>query len=132
MFEIAHELELLVESKARDDRLEHRPDGDVMRADERRVVHVREHAHQEPAAHVSQISGMSQWRQKNALAVHAVGHTAVAGDRVTKVLDVERALEARGEEATKGRYERSEAGKDDEVNLELRVVDRIPRAGQLR
>lgn len=48
MLEITHKLQLLVERKARDDGLQNRADRDVVFANERRVVHVNEHAHQEP------------------------------------------------------------------------------------
>jgi len=59
-----------------------------------------------------------------ALAIHPVGHTTVSGDRVSKVLDVECALEARGKEATEWRDERSERGHYQTVDLEGRVLDR--------
>ena len=36
------------------------------------------------------------------LAVHSVGHTAVAGNGVAKVLDLEGSLKARSKKATKG------------------------------
>ena len=55
----------------------------------------------------------------------------MAGDRVSEVLDVECALEARSEEAAEGRNERSEASKDNKMDLKGRVGDRIPGARQL-
>ena len=66
-----------------------------------------------------------------ALAVHAVGHAAVAGDAVAEVLDVEGALEARGEEAAEGRDEGREAGEDEEVELVRHIGDRRDLAAQL-
>ena len=51
--------------------------------DESVVVHVGEETHDE-------------------LAVHTVGDTAVTGNRVTKILDLESALQTRGEETSKG------------------------------
>ena len=67
-----------------------------------------------------------------ALAVHTVGHTAMTGDRVTEVLDVERALETGREETTEGCDERGEASKYNEVDLERRVADRAPVTGELQ
>lgn len=58
---------------------------------------------------------------RNALAVHPVGHTTVTRDRVSKVLDVERPLEAGSKEAAKGSEERSKDSHDDGVDLEGRV-----------
>lgn len=51
------------------------------------------------------------------LAVHTVSHTAVARDRVTKVLDVKGTLETRGEETAKGSNQRSKSGKDHDMEL---------------
>ena len=49
------------------------------------------------------VNQISHTRGKADLAVHAVGHAAMAGDAVAKVLDFEAALEAAGKEAAKGR-----------------------------
>ena len=46
--EVGHEVELLVDRQAADDRLEHRPDGDVVLSDDTAVVDVCEDAHEEP------------------------------------------------------------------------------------
>ena len=102
-------------------------------ADEAAVVHVSEHTHQKPttAPPVSH-SGQRERKRKDALAVHAVGHAAVARDAVPEILDVERALEARGEESAKGRDERREAGEEEDVVLVGRVRDRCDPSAELR
>ena len=128
MLQVAHELELLINCEARDDRLQHRADRDMVCADERRVIHVCEHAHQKPLSPISHSDASEMMRYRDALAIHTIRHTAVAGDRVSEVLDVECALEARSEEAAEGRDERGEASKDNKVDLEGRVGDRIPGA----
>ena len=46
--EVSHEVELLREREAADDRLQNRAHGDVVLADEAAVVHVGEDAHEEP------------------------------------------------------------------------------------
>lgn len=51
------------------------------------------------------------------LTVHAIGHAAVSGDGVTEVLDLEGALQARGEEAAEGRDQRGEGGQGHGVEL---------------
>lgn len=51
------------------------------------------------------------------LAVHAVSHTAVARNRVAKILDLECALETRSEESTEWGDERRECGQDQGVQL---------------
>lgn len=51
------------------------------------------------------------------LAVHAVRHSTMSRNRVSKVLDVERAFEAGCKESTKGRDERCERGQNDNVEL---------------
>ena len=62
------------------------------------VVHVGEETHDE-------------------LTVHTVSHTTVSGNGVTKVLDVESALETRCEEATEGSNQRSKGSEDHDVEL---------------
>lgn len=47
-----------------------------------------------------------------ALAIHSVRHTTVSWDTLSKVLDVERALEPRGEESSEGCNEGREASHD--------------------
>lgn len=58
------------------------------------------------------------------LAIHAVSHAAVPGDRVTKVFDVESSLEARSEEPAEGRDKRCECSHREDVQLEGCVRDR--------
>lgn len=98
------ELNLLLDGQAVDGRLQHGAQLDLVRGDEGVVVQVREEAHDE-------------------LAVHAVRHAAVAGDGVAKVLDLEGALEARGEEAAKGGDERGKGGEVEGVQVEGRKGD---------
>jgi hypothetical protein len=57
------------------------------------------------------------------LAIHPIGHTTVSGDRVSEVLDVECALEARGKEATEWSDQRGECGHYQAVDLEGRILD---------
>ena len=56
------------------------------------------------------------------LAVHAVREPAVTRDEVAKVLDLERALEARSEEAAEGRDDGRKDGHDEPVELRGRVA----------
>jgi len=51
------------------------------------------------------------------LAVHAVGHATVARYAVAKVLDLEPALEAAGEETPEGRDQRRERRQHERVEL---------------
>lgn len=52
------------------------------------------------------------------LAVHAVRHATVAGDRVTKVLDFEGTLEAGSKETTEGSDEGGKGGKDKGMHMQ--------------
>jgi hypothetical protein len=54
------------------------------------------------------------------LAIHAIGHATVSGDRVAKILDLESSLEARGEETAKGSNERCKSGKGQGMQLHRR------------
>lgn len=107
-----HDLVLLVVRQARDGGLDDAADGGVVRGDEAAVVEEGDRAHDE-------------------LAVEAVRHAAVAGDGVAKVLDLECALEAGGEEAAKGRDERGKGGQDDHVELHGHDVEGV-RDGKVR
>lgn len=119
------ELNLFVDGQVRHNCLQDGAHSDVMLAYKRRVVHIREHAHEESNVGVkvkSAISFMNSSRLGgNALAIHTIGHPAVAWDAVTEVLQVERTLKARGEEASEWRDERGEGCEDKTVKLELRV-----------
>lgn len=101
-----HHLELLLVRQPRDGRLNHTSHSRVVRRDEAAVVEEGNRAHDE-------------------LAIEAIGRTAVAGDRVAKVFDLEGALEARGEEAAKGSDERGEGGEDDHVELHGHDVEGV-------
>lgn len=107
---VPNKLNLLVHSQARDSSLQDTTQPDLVRGDERVIVHEGEEAHDE-------------------LTVHAIGHTTMPGNGVAKVLDFEGALESRGKEAAERRNQRSECGKDHGVDLhwlhgqaELRVL----------
>lgn len=92
------ELHLLLDRQPRDRHLHHAPQLHLVHRHKRVVVHVCEEAHDE-------------------LAVHPVRHSAVAGDRITEILDLKRALQARGEEAAEGRDERRKGRKGEGVEL---------------
>jgi hypothetical protein len=70
-------------------------------------------------------------RSHDELAVHAVGHAAVARNRVAKVLDLESALQTGGEEAAKGCDQRGECGENEDVELDGHDVEG-PRDGNAR
>lgn len=74
---------LLLSGQARDGGLNNAANTRLMNSNEARVIHEGERAHDE-------------------LAVHAVCHTSMARDRVAEILNLERAFQSRGEEATKG------------------------------
>lgn len=77
------ELNLLFWRQAGDGGLEYRAHADLVNRDEGVVVHVSEEAHDE-------------------LAVHTISDTAVSGNRVAKVLDLECSLESGSEEPSEG------------------------------
>ena len=62
--------------------------------------------------------------KEHVLAVHTIRHSAMTRDAVTEVFDVERALEAGGEEPAEGGDEGGEAGENKEVQLVGCVRDR--------
>lgn len=93
-----HKLNLLLGGQACNGRLENGADVDLVNGDEAVVVHVGEETHDE-------------------LAIHAIGNTAVAGDGVTKVLDLKGALQAGGKEATKGGNEGGKGGEIESMDL---------------
>ena len=79
----SHDLYLLFCCQACDCSLDDTAHADFVDGDETVVVHVCEGSHDE-------------------LTIHPVGHTSVTWDTVAEVLDLERSLETRGEEASKG------------------------------
>lgn len=91
-------LDLISRTEAGDSLLQHTSNGYMIHSDKAGIVHESEEAHDE-------------------LAIHAICHTTVTGDGITKVLNVERALQTRSEEASKGGDERGEGCKDEDVEL---------------
>ncbi len=61
----------------------------------------------------------------DALAVHSIGHTAMARDTLSKVLDIEGSLESRGEEPSEGGDQTREARHDENVELIGSPRDRL-------
>lgn len=107
------ELDLFFRCKAGDGGFEDRSRRRLVDGDEALVVHEGKEAHDE-------------------LAIHAVSHAAVARDRITKVLDVEGALETRCEEATEGSDERCKGGHHKDVELHRRDADGGRQVGPVR
>lgn len=105
------QLLMVVNGQPSRDNLQHLVKVDLGLRNERVVVDVGEEAHDE-------------------LAVHAVGNTTVARDRVAKVLDLERALETRSEETTKWRNKRSKGGPEEGVDLHRCHGDAEARVGR--
>ena len=91
-------IHLLLVGQSGDGCFDHSTDGSVVNSDETRVVEKCNRAHDE-------------------LTVHAVSHSTVTGNRVTKVLNLECALETRSEEATERRDERRKSSEHDDVEL---------------
>ena len=104
---------LLVRREASDSGFEDRSGRCFVHSDEALVVHESEEAHDE-------------------LTIHAVSHAAVTRDRVTEVLDVESALEARCEEASERCNQRSEGRHDKDVELHRRDADGGWQVGPVR
>lgn len=96
--EAAYHLELLVNGEAVDGSFDNVADACLVHGNEAVEVHVREESHDE-------------------LAIHAIGDTAVAGDRLAKVLHVEGTLQARGKESTERSDERGKRGESKDVEL---------------
>lgn len=59
------------------------------------------------------------------LAVHAVSHATVAGNRIAKVLDVECSLESGSKETTKWSNERSKGRENQDVELHRTIKIRV-------
>lgn len=106
-------LDLLVGCEAGNGSLEESSGRCLVHCDEALVVHESEEAHDE-------------------LAVHTVSHAAVTRNGVAKVLDVEGALEARGEEAAERCNQRSEGCHDKDVELHRRDADSGRQVGPVR
>ncbi len=69
-----------------------------MHSDETLIIHECEKTHDE-------------------LTIHAIGDAAMAGNRFAEIFDVECPLESRGEKPSKGRDQRREGRKDEDVEL---------------
>jgi hypothetical protein len=106
-------LNLLFGCQASDGSLKKSARGCLVHGNKALIVHESEETHDE-------------------LAIHAVGHAAVTRNGVAKVLDVEGALQARGEEATKGCNQRSEGRHDKDVELHRRDADGGRQVGPVR
>ena len=104
------QLLMVVNSQPSRHNLQHLVEIDLGLRNERVVVDVGEEAHDE-------------------LAVHAIGNTAMARNRVAKVFDLERALKTRSKEATERRNQRSERGPKEGVDLHRRHGDAKARLG---
>jgi predicted methyltransferase len=68
---------------------------------------------------------------EHALAIHTISHPTVSGNTISKIFDIERALEARSEEAAKRSDERCKCCHGKGVELEWRIRDwryRVPQA----
>jgi len=102
VLEIIDELQLLLDRQATDDRLKYGADGNVMLTNETAVIDVDKHAHQE-------------------LAIHSIRHTPMSWNAVSKILDIESALETRSEKATKWCNQRSEARHGQQMELIWRI-----------
>lgn len=96
---LAHKLLLLLSSEGEHESVEQRLHLGHVVGHKGLVVQVREEAHEE-------------------LAVHSVRDSSVAGDGVSKVLDLERSLETRGEEASKGSHQRGERGENADMEVD--------------
>lgn len=112
------QLDLIVECKLRYYGLQHRANGDMVFANERRVVDVRKESHQE-------------------LAIKAVSKTTVARDAVAEILDVESTFESARKESAKRRDQAGKRSHDESVQLERRPRERrdtvtCNRGGQRR
>jgi len=102
VLEIIDEFQLLLDREATDDRLKYGANGDVMLTNEAAIIDVDKHAHQE-------------------LAIHSIRHAAMSWNAVSKVLDIESALETRSEKATKWCNQRSEACHGQQMELIRRI-----------
>jgi hypothetical protein len=68
---------------------------------------------------------------KNILAIHSVGHSAMAWDAVTEVFDVKCSFESRGKEASERSHQRCKEGEQEKVNLVRSIRDGLYRMSHL-
>lgn len=92
------QLHLLLRTQAGDGHLDNAAQRDLIHGNEAVVVHVRKETH-------------------NKLAVHPIGDTSMSRNRITEILNLERAFETRGKETTEWCDERSECGEDEDMPL---------------
>lgn len=90
---------LLLGRETGDSGLDDGADAGLVDGDERLEIHKCKEAHDE-------------------LAIHPIRHSAVSGYRVAKVLDVERALQTRGEETAERRDQAGERAHHQDVELQ--------------
>lgn len=93
-----YNLNLLVRRKTVDRLLNDTTDAGLVHRNEARVVHEGEKTHDK-------------------LAIHAIRHATVSGNRVTEVLDLERTLQSGGKETAKWSNEGSKSREDKDVEL---------------
>jgi hypothetical protein len=89
---------LLLRTEAGDRHLDDTAQRNLIHSDEAVVVHICEETHDK-------------------LAVHPVGNTAMSGNRITEILDLERAFETGGKEPAEGCDKRCECGEDEDMHL---------------
>lgn len=100
------QLHLLVWSEPCDGCFDDASQRHFVQCDETVIIHVGEKAHDE-------------------LAIHAVSDTAVSGDRIAEIFDLESAFKTRGKETTERSDEGCESGKSEDVNLHGCHLDRL-------
>ena len=67
----------------------------MMNPDEAAVVHIGEDTHQEPAQRSKSEESTPEMASNYILAIHSISHPTMARNAVSKVLDIESALETR-------------------------------------
>jgi hypothetical protein len=70
--------------------------------------------------------------QIDVLAIHSIRHTPMSWNAVSKILNIESALEARSEKATKWCNQRSEARHEQQMELIWRIRNCVNVARELR
>lgn len=105
--------ELFFDRQPIDSGLNNVPHANLVHGNEAVIIHVCEESHDK-------------------LAVHSVRNTTMSGDRLAKVLDLESPLEARGEETTKRRDQRSKRRENQDMELNGLDVECRAKSGPLR
>ena len=91
-------LDLFLRCQAPHGRLYHATNASLVASNKRLIVHIGKSAHDE-------------------LAIHAISHSSVARNAVTKVFDIIRSLDPRGKEASERSDERRKGCEDEDVKL---------------